>query len=499
MSQLSRRKFNALLASIPTIALLNRTPRVWSQATPMPSTWTNPQIPALPDGPYKPAWDSVSAHVIPDWYKDAKFGISMHWGLYAVPAHGSEWYVQHMYADKATIQWHTDNFGPPDKFGYKDFMPKFTCAKWNPDEWASLFKDAGAKYIMPTVEHHDGFSMWDSDINPYNAKQMGPKRDVIGEMCTAMRKQGLKFGACNHSMEHFDFINPPAGLKTDVNDPGWAAFYNVADRSRADRVAFNQRWLAKNIELIEKYQLDTLWWDNGANGRNLDPLKLHVFAHLYNRGLQWGKEVQMITKGNCSLGGHVEDYERQQRGATTIQAAQFEVHDSPGSRWCYLTNDHYWPSFDLVWRIVENTSKNGNVLFNIGPCPDGTIDPGYKRLFVDTGKWLKVNGQAIYSTRAWKKFGEGPSLNNKPAYTPQDIRFTTKGDTLFAIFMAWPGKEGVITSLPLSAGKIETVEMLGHDAPLQFKQDEKALTVSMPDAKPCDFAYSLKITGSTLT
>jgi len=488
MNKVTRRQFNSMLAAIPALSLLERPMGAFAQAT----------SPAAVDGPFKPTRESVSAHKPVQWYNDAKFGISMHWGLFSVPAHQSEWYVQHMYGDAAIAKWHAEHFGPQDKFGYKDFMPMFTLAKWDPDEWAQLFKDSGAKYVMPTVEHHDGFSLWDSSVNRFNAKNFGPKRDIVLEMSTAIRKQSLKFGACNHSMEHFNFINPMPGLKTDLYDPDWKDFYSVADRSAAARQRFNANWLAKNIELIEKYELDTLWWDNGANGRNYDPLKLQVFAHFYNRALQWGKDVQMITKGNCSLGGHVEDYERQQRGATTIQAAPFEVHDSPGSRWCYLTDDHLWPSFDVIWRIVENTSKNGNLLLNIGPKPDGTIGDDYKRLLTDAGKWLKVNGEAIYATRPWKKFGEGKSLNNNPRYTAEDIRFTTKGDALYAIFLAWPQGEGVVTSLGTAAGKVSKVEMLGSGE-LKFSQDEGGLKVTMPADKPCDFAYALKISGLKLS
>jgi alpha-L-fucosidase len=493
MGKLSRRQFNSLITASGAMALLGNPLSSWAQQSPasQPSR-------EIAKGPWEPTWESVSSHKIPDWYSDAKFGISMHWGLYAVPAHQSEWYVKHMYGDPAISQWHAQHFGPQDKFGYKDFMPMFTCANWDPDEWAELFKNAGAKYVMPTVEHHDGFSMWDSAVNRFNAKNFGPKRDVIGELSVAIRKQGLKFGACNHSMEHFDFINPLPGLKTDLYDPDWRDFYSVADRSPEARQKFNRNWLAKNLELIDKYQLDTLWWDNGANGRNLDPLKLQVFAHLYNRSQQWGKEVQMITKGNCSLGGHVEDYERQNRGATTVQPRTFEVHDSPGSRWCYLTDDHYWPSFDIIWRIVENTSKNGNLLFNIGPKPDGTIDNEYRRLLVDAGKWLKVNGEAIHGTRSWTKFGEGKSLNNNPAYTAQDIRFTTKGDTLYVITLDKPEGDIVIPELAADKvqGKVDKVELLGQTDPVDFSQGGDGLHLKPPPSVTGSCAF--KITGLIL-
>jgi alpha-L-fucosidase len=462
-------------------------------------------------------WESVSQHTAPDWYRDAKFGIGMHWGLYAVPAHGSEWYVKHMYGNPQMIQWHTEHFGPLDKFGYKDFIPLFTAAKFNADEWADLFARAGARYVMPTAEHHDGFALWDSALTTFNAKQMGPHRDLIGELAVAVRKKGLKFGVTNHRIEHFDFITPTAEVaadlqakKADLYDPAWADFYWVADRSPAARQRFLNDWVKRNFELIDKYQLDTLWWDNGVNARVYDPLKLAVFAHFYNRAREWGKDVTMLTKGEASLGGHVEDYERWGRAPKEIQAQPFEVHDSPGFRWGYLEGDTYWKADTVISRLVEAVCRNGNLLLNFGPKADGTIPDEIKTLLLDTGKWLQVNGEAIYGTRAWTKLGEGTlDLAREQKYTGQDIRFTTKGDTLYAIFMAWPGPEAVVTSLALSSsnglatgsapvGKIDSVTLLGDAEELEFTQDAAGLHVKFPADKPCAYAYALKITGLKL-
>ena len=456
----------------------------------------------VPPGPFQPTWESVSRHEAPTWYRDAKFGISLHWGLYAVPAHQSEWYVKHMYGTDGIIQWHKEHFGPQDKFGYKDFIPLFKCDKYNPDEWAELFKKAGARYVMPTAEHHDGFALWDSALTRFDAKDMGPKRDLIGDLAVAVRKRGLKFGVTNHRFEHFTFINPAAGLKTDLYDPEWAEFYSVADRGTNALQKFLEDWIARNVELIDKYQLDLLWWDNGVNSRAYDPLKLKVFAYFYNRAQEWGKDVTMITKGQASLGGHIQDYERQGRAPTNITEKPFETHDSPFQRWGYLADAQYWNVDTIVFRLVENVCRNGNLLLNLGPKADGTIPDEQKALLLGTGKWLDVNGEAIYGTRPWTKLGEGAlTLERSQRYSGKDIRFTTRGDTLYAIFMAWPGEQAVVTSLATGAtptGKIEKVELLGHKGALEFSQDAIGLKVKMPSEKPCDYAFALKITGLKL-
>ncbi|MBZ5582488.1 MAG: alpha-L-fucosidase [Acidobacteriia bacterium] len=455
-----------------------------------------------PKGPFQPAWESIRAHYrTPRWFRDAKFGIFLHWGLYAVPAHQSEWYVQHMYGNPEIISWHREHFGPQDQFGYKDFIPLFTCEKFDPDQWAELFRKAGARYVMPTAEHHDGFAMWDSALTRWNAKQMGPKRDLIGDLAKAVRKQGMEFGVSNHRMEHFDFIRPQAGLPTDLYDAASADFYGVADRSPEARRKFLEDWVARNVELIDKYQPDLIYFDNGVNGRELDPQKLSVATYYYNRAAEWKKEVSIVTKDAAYLAGSIEDYERQQRGPTSMQDEPWQVDDSVHQRWGYLSDARYWSVGDIVWRLVENVSKNGNLLLNFSPRADGSIPGEQVKLLLGIGEWLGINGEAIYETRPWIRFGEGEAMNNKPAYTGKDIRFTTKGETLYAILMAWPGESAVITSLAAGRklnGKITRVELLGRKGELKFARDDGGLKVAMPAERPCQYAFTLKITGLKL-
>ena len=458
----------------------------------------------IPSGPFKPTWESLQANYkVPDWYAGAKFGLCMHWGVYAVRAYHNEWYEKHMYTSGGIGQWHVDHFGPQDKFGYKDFIPMFTQEKFDPDAWAELFKKSGAKFVMPTCQHHDGFSLWDSQVNPYNAKQMGPKRDLIGDLCAAVRKQGLKFGFTNHQIENFQFINPPKDMlekmkaeQADLFDPKWAAFYNVADRSDEACRKFLVNWFERNVELIDKYKPDMLWFDNGIDQRYLDPLKLMVAAYYYNSAKKWGKEVSLNTKKaayapsgvNTATIGSIIDFEG--KVPPGIRTGTWDVDNQIGSTWGYTTDMKVSNTPQILGRLIDIVSKNGTLMLNLSPKADGTIPQEQQETLLGIGKWLGVNGEAIYDTHNWVKFGEDGA---------QRIRFTVKGDALYAIIVGkWPGASVTITSLAdgkAPGGKIKSVTMLGSNDKLTFTQDATGLKVNLPANAPCDNAYTIKITG----
>jgi alpha-L-fucosidase len=472
----------------------------------------------LPPGPFQPTWDSLKANYrVPAWFYEAKFGLFMHWGLYAVPAHHNEWYEKHMYG--ADRQWHVEHFGPQDKFGYKDFIPLFTQEKFDPAAWAALFRKSGAKFVVPTAQHHENFAMWDSKVTPFNAKAMGPHRDLIGELAAAVRKEGLKFGVSNHGIENFQFINPPADLAADLKarqadlyDPKWADFYHVADRSDAACEKFLVNWYERNVELIDQYQPDMLWFDNGVDQRYLDPLKLRIAAYYYNRAAQWGKEVSISTKkaayapggNNLQTIGSIIDFEKiGSRSPAGIRPGAWQVDHPIGTTWGYTSDMHVSGPAAIIFALVDTVSKNGVLLLNLSPKADGTIPQEQQDTLLAVGEWLGVNGEAIYGTHNWIKFGEGGGRGQ----TGLNVRFTVKGEALYAIILGnWTGGEVNIAPLALSppnglaagqvgAGKITSVTLLGRAGELAFTHDATGLKITLPAAAPCKYACTLKITG----
>ena len=450
----------------------------------------------LPAGPFEADWESIRRHYrTPAWFDDAKFGIFMHWGVYAVPAHRNEWYEKHMYG--AELAWHTANFGAPDRFGYKDFIPMFRQEKFDAGQWADLFRRAGARFVMPSAQHHDNFALWDSKVTPFNARRMGPKRDLIGELAAAVRKEGMKFGVSNHGVENFTFINPPQALedrlkaaKADLYDPKWAGFYNVADRSPAAMTRFLSDWLARNLELIDQYQPDLLWFDNGVNLRVLDPLKLRVAAHYYNRAQAWNKEVSISSKfvayapsnDDTQQVGSIIDFEKiGARSPPDIRPGPWMVDDAIGSTWGYTSGMKVAGGGAIVGRLVDTVSKGGFYLLNLSPKADGSIPEDQQRTLHEVGAWLENNGEAIYGTRPWKQYGE------------DSWRFTSKGAAVYAVGMPRDGSV-VLRVLGPGAGKVQRVEQLGRDGALPFRQMQQGLTVEGISIAQGGLPPALKIT-----
>ena len=472
----------------------------------------------IASGPFAATWESLKGYTVPTWYEDGKFGIFIHWGLYSVPAFDNEWYPRNMYLkDSAAYKHHLDTYGPQTTFGYKDFLPLFKAQHFDPDAWATLFQQAGAKYVVPVAEHHDGFAMYNCSFTRWNAAVLGPQRDVLGELAAATRRQGLTFGLSYHRAEHWWFLNGGKDIPSDVQDPRYADFYGPAQidpEKNPPDTAFLDDWMARLGELVEQYQPQLVYFDWWIEQPGFQPYLSRFAAYYYNRAAQWNQGVVINYKQGdfkdrhaFAEGSAVYDIERGQLSEILPRFWQSDTSMLRNS-WCHVASPDYKTVPELIGDLVDIVSKNGALLLNIGPRADGTIPEQDAEMLRSIGRWLAVNGEAIYASRPWKVFGEGPTQvasgsftdAKERNFTSQDIRFTTRGATLYATFLAWPENGSVvITSLAEQTGlypaPIGKVELLGADEPLSWVRDAAGLRVELPVDKPCEHAGVLKITA----
>jgi alpha-L-fucosidase len=475
---------------------------------------------AAHQGPFRPDWESLKSYEAPEWYRDAKFGIFLHWGVYSVPAFGNEWYPRLMYDKKwGEYKHHIDTYGPQDKFGYKDFIPMFKAEHFDPVAWAELFKKAGAKYVVPVAEHHDGFAMYDSGLSDWTVAKMGPHRDTNGELAKAVRAAGLHFGVSSHRVEHNFFMAPGRSIPSDVNDPQYAAFYGPAhtwvmnpggtplnnDFTYVSQAWAND-WLARSAELVEKYHPDIVYFDWWIGQPTIRPNLTRFAAFYYNSSLKFGDHVGVINYKDYAMQEHsgVLDLERGQLADIRPQPWQTDTSISNKS-WGYIENDTFKSAEFVVHQLVDIVSKNGNLLLNLGPRSDGTIPEQVQQVLLNVGAWLNVNGEAIYGTRPWRVYGEGPTKaaagsfhdTDVQNFTHEDFRFTTKGNVLYVIGFSWPSnQEAVIHSLAMTAGAepVKSVDLLGGSSKLQFEQQPDGLHVHVPAQAPAKCGYALRVT-----
>lgn len=488
----------------------------------------------IKSGPFDAEWTSLEQYEIPQWYKDAKFGIFIHWGAYSVPAFGSEWYPRQMYIDKGRrgdnfFEHHVNTYGPQKDFGYKDFIPQFKAEKFDAQQWAKLFKDTGARYVIPVAEHHDGFPMYDCSFTKWDSTEMGPKRDVIQELSDAVRGEGMKFGISSHRA--FNWVFYVRSEDFDNADPQYADLYgrpmpflfndDAADYQKnfpPQDDQFKDDWLARSCELVDKYKPDVFWFDFGiAPNRKLNYQENHFADHLkqfaayyYNQSSKWDDGLGIINyKWNAfpELAA-VYDKERSKEAAIRKPFWQTDTAVSASS-WGYTENQKYKTPDRLVDDLVDIVSKNGCLLLNVGPRADGTIPEEDQAILKAIGGWLRINGESIYDTTHWKVFGEGPTgvstghvaEKNDKRFTPKDLRFTLKDDTLYVTGLAWP-QDGKVVVTTLASGSelytdtVASVEMLGSDAQIVWTQDENGLNVELPAEHPSEFAYVLKVKSS---
>jgi len=470
---------------------------------------------------YEPTWESLSQYTTPDWYRDAKFGIFLHWGVYAVPAHSSEWYPRLMYRrEDPCFKWHQEHWGDQSMFGYKDFIPMFKAEHWDPVEWVTLFKKAGARYIVPVGEHHDGFPMYDSLFTVWNSAKMGPHRDVVAELSRAIRQQNLKFGVSSHRAFNWSYYTFESDF--DTSNPRFSGLYGTphaptplipsGDKGELRQtvpVDYLQDWYGRTLQLVDAYQPDLMWFDFCFEGPEWEPYRKAYAAYYYNRAEMWQRGVVINYKHEAyPPQAAVLDIERGLLSETPKYPWQTDTSISWES-WGYIQNDRYKNAGEIVRELVDIVSKNGCLLLNVGPQPDGRIPQPAQQTLLAMGRWLNINGEAIYGTRPWKVSGEGPTQLNagqfgektEPAFTGQDIRFTARPGAVYAIALAWPEKEINIKSLGsgagvaggLAASSIEGVELLGSDQKLNFKQTNSGLLISNLTNKSGDYAYAFKI------
>lgn len=484
------------------------------------------QIPRfdIETGPFQGTRESLQAYKVPDWFRDAKFGIWAHWGPQSAPEQG-DWYARQMYIEgHPQYKWHVQNFGHPSKVGFKDVIRTFKGEKFDPEHLMDLYREAGAKYFVSMGCHHDNFDMWNSKHTRWNAVNMGPRKDVVGLFRQAALKRGMKFGVSEHlwiSYKWFgtshdsDQTGDYAGIGYDGNDPTNFDLYHDLPKDYPAKFAWDaagipdtwkRHWFDRIKDLVDNYQPDLLYTDGALP---FEEYGLNLVAHLYNANAKRHRGmVQAVynskRKEDCAEGTCVLDFER---GLSAGIAANPWQTDTCIGNWHYKRDIVYKSPKIVIDMLVDIVSRNGNLLLNFPLPGSGELDSRELAILAEIATWMRVNSEGIYGTRPWKVLGEGPATeqqgqgrfneNGRKALTPQDVRFTTKGNTLYAFLMGWPGKEATINSLALngkfSVPKIQNVELLGQTGKLKWVQNNSGLIVDLPEQKPSDHAVALKV------
>jgi len=468
-------------------------------------------------------WSSLEQYRCPQWFRDAKLGIFLHWGPSSVPA-VDDWYGRNMYVQgHPAYEYHVKTYGHPSQFGFKDIIPLWKAEKFDPDLLVKLFKQAGARYIVPVAAFHDNFDLWDSTYHRWNAVKMGPKKDIIGLWRKAALANGLRFGVSVHhdrvyswfsTSKGSDATGPLAGVPYDGNDPLYVDLYLEKSDEKGPYLPKNapeswkQTWLARTKDLVDQYHPDLLYFDGGAP---FGEIGLEMMAYYYNQNKKWsnGRLEAVLTQkkslnsrsGVFQEGTCVRDLERSK--LTEVKQEPWQTDTSIGPWFC-RPNPRYETPNAIIDMFVDIVAKNGNLLLNVPLRADGTLDDEAENILRELGKWMALNGEAIYGTRPWIIHGEGPtsvkeeySEKIKESFTSQDFRFTAKEKALFVICLDWPSGTPSLEVKSLSTQQkvdpISSLSLLGYDGALTWTRDEEGLKVQLPAQKPCDHAFIVRI------
>jgi alpha-L-fucosidase len=475
-------------------------------------------------GPFEGTRESLKRYQVPDWFRDAKFGIWAHWGPQSAPEQG-DWYARNMYIEgHAQYKWHQQNFGHQSKVGFKDVIRTFKGEKFDPEYLMDLYKKAGAKYFVSMGVHHDNFDLWNSRHTRWNAVNMGPKKDIVGLFRKAALKRGMKFGVSEHlwiSYKWFgvshdsDTMGEFAGVPYDGNDRQNADLYHDLPKDYPAKFSWDaaaipdswkRHWFDRIKDLVDNYQPDLLYTDGALP---FEEYGLNLVSHLYNESAKrHGGKVEAVynskRKWDCLEGTCVLDFERGL--ADAIQPNPWQTDTCVGN-WHYKRDVKYKTAKTVIDMLVDIVSRNGNLLLNFPLPGSGALDDRELSILSEISTWMAVNGEGIYSTRPWKIFGEGPGTqqkgtgrfneNGRKNLTAEDVRFTTRGKTLYAFIMGAPGKETIVSALKTGGqydvGKITNAEMLGHKGKLKWSQNEAGLMVELPAAATGEHAVAIKV------
>lgn len=504
--------------------------------TATPSVIVNTQSEPVAPGKFQPTWDSLKQYQVPDWFRNAKFGIWAHWGAQCQPEAG-DWYARSMYEEgSGKYNSHLSHYGHPSEFGFKDVIHQWKADKWDPERLVALYKRVGAQYFFAMANHHDNFDNWNSKYQPWNSVALGPQKDLIGGWAKAAKNQGLPFGVSIHAAHAWSWYEVAQGAdksgtkvgipydgkltKADGKGAWWEGFdpqdlyaQNHIPSPNFTQSSLNKRWSWGNgvsqpdqaycdkfynrtIDLINQHHPDLIYFDDTA--LPLWPVSdagLKIAAHFYNSNMaQHGGKLDAVLFGKI-----LTDEQRKavvwdiERGVPATGLPYAWQTDTCIGGWHYdrgvYHSDRYKSAKIVVQMLADIVSKNGNLLLNIPVRGDGSIDEKEEKVLEGIAAWMDVNQEAIFGTRPWQTFGEGPASDGAPisaqgfnegkgkAFTAQDVRYTQKDKVIYAIVMGTPQQAVTFKSLGKSAAQVERVEQLGSQQSIFWTQNVDGLVI----------------------